>query len=158
MMPFRIKETYGWTLPVVGERSYQFRFRSLVDWRTARIRYSEPEYVQSSEWLDLSSNFSDFRLQFEVLYGYQKEFRTWKETSMVNGTSMVCECPILLPNPICLLSICCQSSSNACPRLDCTHKHACTCSRSSVCCGNAVYGMYMWQSPTLIAPIKVLSR
>jgi hypothetical protein len=37
-MPFRIKEIYGWTAPVVGRRNYQFRFNSLVDWRNARIR------------------------------------------------------------------------------------------------------------------------
>ena len=36
---FRPKETYGWTFPVVGKRNYQFRFTSLIDWQSARVRY-----------------------------------------------------------------------------------------------------------------------
>ena len=38
VIPFRNKEFYGWAIPVVGQRSYQFRFASLIDWQTVRFR------------------------------------------------------------------------------------------------------------------------
>ena len=37
-MAFRPKEFYGWALPIVAQKSYQMRFRSLVDWQTMTIR------------------------------------------------------------------------------------------------------------------------
>ncbi len=78
-MRFRVKEFYGWALPLVAERNYQFWFNSLVDWRNARVRYSEPVYVGGSEWVGLGTNFTDFRLNYEVLYGSAQEWRPWHE-------------------------------------------------------------------------------
>ena len=65
-IPFLPLEIYGYVVPVVVERSYNFRFTSLIDWQSVRIRYSEPEYVQPTEWLQLSTNFTDYRLEYEV--------------------------------------------------------------------------------------------
>jgi hypothetical protein len=38
LMPFRPKEIYGWVAPIVSKRSYNVRFKSLIDWQTMQIR------------------------------------------------------------------------------------------------------------------------
>ncbi len=54
---------------VVPSPPWDPSFNSLVDWRTARIRYSQPEYVQPGEWVSVSTNFTDFRMAYNVEYG-----------------------------------------------------------------------------------------
>lgn len=76
VMPFRPKEIYGWVAPVVTNKDYQLRFQSLVDWQTMTIRYSEPEYVSTGEYLMLSTTFTDFRLFYQVLYNSNQN-REW---------------------------------------------------------------------------------
>ena len=81
-MPFLPVELYGWVMPVVGQRAYNFGFQSLIDWQAARIRYSEPEYVQPNEWIHLSTNFTDYRLDYRVRYGSSYQFRSWNNTRL----------------------------------------------------------------------------
>lgn len=38
MMPFRPKEIYGWVMPVIGQRKYNLRHQSFVDWQTMTLR------------------------------------------------------------------------------------------------------------------------
>ena len=61
-------EFYGWAIPVVGNRKYQFRFGSGIDWSGVTIRYSEPDYLDPSEWLYLYSNYSTYRYQYRSQY------------------------------------------------------------------------------------------
>lgn len=79
---FMVSEIYGWVVPVVSQRNYQFRFLSLNDWTTARIRYSEPQYLTGTEWLSLSTPFTAYRLDYQVLYGSSHQFRPWLEDRM----------------------------------------------------------------------------
>jgi hypothetical protein len=48
--------------------------------------YSEPEYIKPTEWLGLSTNFTDFRLNYEVLYGAAQEWRPWNDTRLPVAT------------------------------------------------------------------------
>ena len=70
-IPFRPLEFYGWAVPVVSNQKYQFRFGSGIDWTTATIRYSEPQYIDDSEWLYLYSNYSTYKYQFSSTYQSQ---------------------------------------------------------------------------------------
>jgi hypothetical protein len=65
---FRVKEIYGWVLPVVTHHTYKAAFLSQVDFQLMRIRYSEPEYIVPGEWMHLSFNYIDYRYQFQVTY------------------------------------------------------------------------------------------
>ncbi len=55
-------------------------------------RYSEPDYVQPAEWVLLSTNYTDFRLNYQVLYGTQQEVRTWNTNRLPLPTVRWEEC------------------------------------------------------------------
>jgi hypothetical protein len=65
---FRPKEFYGWAAPVVNRRWYGVRFKSAVDWRTLRLRYSEPEYIVPGEWTGTTWSWIDYRHRIRATY------------------------------------------------------------------------------------------
>lgn len=65
---FRPKELYGWTIPLVNTHWYSLQFETLVDWRTFRLRYSEPEYITNPEWTGTSWSWIDSRYRIRSLY------------------------------------------------------------------------------------------
>jgi hypothetical protein len=74
-------EFSGWAVPMVGQSKYHFTFNSTTDWRTLRLMYSEPSYLAPSEWLYLSTNFTDYRLLYRVVYSTSSsvsEVRPWQ--------------------------------------------------------------------------------
>ena len=65
---FRTMELYGWAAPVVANKPYDASFRTMADWTSMRLRYSEPELVTPGEWLQLSFNYSLTRYAFTTRY------------------------------------------------------------------------------------------
>jgi hypothetical protein len=73
-IPFRIKEFNGWSVPLVNRKWYSVGFKStLIDWRTLRLRYSEPEYIVPGEWTGTSWSWIDTRFRIRSLYRGQFE-------------------------------------------------------------------------------------
>jgi hypothetical protein len=48
-------------------------------------RYSEPEYVGNDEWILMSTNFTDYRLTYQVLYNSGQN-RAWLEDRLPTPT------------------------------------------------------------------------
>ncbi|KAA0165290.1 hypothetical protein FNF31_01943 [Cafeteria roenbergensis] len=74
---YREKEIGGWVWPVVAGRTYSIFHRSLIDWRSYAMRYSEPAYVGSHaalhngtvlDYVTLHQNWTDYRDHIEVHY------------------------------------------------------------------------------------------
>jgi len=65
---FRTTELYGWAAPIVANKPYDASFRTMADWTSMRLRYSEPELVTPGEWLQLSFNYSLTRYAFTTRY------------------------------------------------------------------------------------------
>ena len=80
---FRIKESYGWTWPLVVNKNiassgkdYSVAFISLTEWQTMNIRYSEPSYIvaaagktgASGEWTRLGFTWWNERYRNRVQY------------------------------------------------------------------------------------------
>lgn len=76
---YRPRDTSGWVMPLVEGRRYHTTWDSLVDFRTLRLQFSRPEYVQPGEWLGLSYEFIDTRWQYEVEYTSTGRLVPWLE-------------------------------------------------------------------------------
>lgn len=69
VVQFLPKERYGWAFPISEGHKYELEFDSIVDWTSLQLRYSEPDYVQSGEWLHLTFPHIDYRHSYQVTYG-----------------------------------------------------------------------------------------
>eukprot|EP00049_Salpingoeca_infusionum_P016727 m.345219 g.345219 ORF g.345219 m.345219 type:complete len:3928 (+) comp16139_c0_seq5:247-12030(+) len=66
---YQVKELSGWVVPIVTDKPYFAGFRSIVDFRSMRLRLSEPEYMQyRQEMVELIWNYTDYRYAFDVTY------------------------------------------------------------------------------------------
>ena len=86
---FLPKEIYGWVMPMVTSHFYSATWLTRMDWRTIKIRYSEPDYVRSlaidgqaeAEFIGLQFNYTDYRHNFAVVSSDNK-LRPWKESAL----------------------------------------------------------------------------
>jgi len=91
-VPFLVKEIYGWVLPMVTSHWYDLTWVTRMDWRTLRIRHSDPDLVRylgvpgqaESEFMGFNLNYTDYRYNFAVVSS-DNRMRPWKETPVTGS-------------------------------------------------------------------------
>lgn len=68
------KEHYGYAIPLVTNHYYGVTFqKSIIDWTSMIVRYSEPDYIQDNEWTGLSMSWIDYRYKVKVSNSLQRD-------------------------------------------------------------------------------------
>jgi hypothetical protein len=68
------KEHYGYAIPLVTNHFYGVTFqKSIIDWTSMVIRYSEPDYIQDGEYTGLTLSWIDYRYKVKVSNSLQKD-------------------------------------------------------------------------------------
>lgn len=71
------KEHYGYAVPLVTKHYYGISFqKSIIDWTSMVVRYSEPDYIQDNEWTGITLSWIDYRYKVKVSNFLQKDAPT----------------------------------------------------------------------------------